>query len=110
VPTCPNARGESLRLHVNFPNCWDGRHLDSADHQSHMAYATRGSCPADHPVAVPAIALIFRYAITGGSGVGLSSGGQYSAHADFFNAWRQGTLVSLVDRCLNALRHCGHDS
>jgi hypothetical protein len=110
VPTCPDARGESLRLHVNFPSCWDGKRLDSADHQSHMAYPARGMCPASHPTAVPAISLIFRYPIAGGSGVTLSSGGQYSAHADFFNAWRQGTLVSLVNRCLNALRHCGHDS
>jgi hypothetical protein len=110
VPTCPNDRGESLRLHVNFPNCWDGHSLDSADHMSHMAYSARGACPASHPVALPAISLIFRYPITGGSGVSLSSGGQYSAHADFFNAWRQGTLVSLVNGCLNALRHCGHDS
>jgi hypothetical protein len=106
VPTCPNTKGESLRLHVNFPNCWDGRRLDSADHKSHMAYAARGACPATHPVAVPGISLIFRYAITGGSGVTLSSGGRYSAHADFFNAWRQGTLASLVNGCLNALRHC----
>jgi hypothetical protein len=109
VPTCPNAHGQSLRLHVNFPNCWDGRRLDSADHQSHIAYSERGNCPATHPIAVPAISLIFRYAITGGTGVTLSSGGQYSAHADFFNAWRQGTLVSLVNGCLNALRHCGHE-
>jgi hypothetical protein len=75
-----------------------------------MAYAVRGACPASHPIATPAIALIFRYAITGGAGVMLSSGGQYSAHADFFNAWRQGTLTSLVNGCLNALRHCGHGS
>ena len=106
VPTCPNTRGESLRLHVNFPNCWDGQHLDSANHKSHMAYAMRGACPASRPVALPAISLIFRYAITGGSGVTLASGGQYSAHADFFNAWRQGALTTLVKRCLNALRHC----
>ena len=110
VPTCPNTRAESLRLHVLFPSCWDGHHRDSADHQSHMAYAVRGACPASHPVATPAIALIFRYPITGGAGVTLSSGGQYSAHADFFNAWRQGTLTSLVNGCLNALRHCGHGS
>jgi Domain of unknown function (DUF1996) len=110
VPTCADTRGQSLRLHVNFPSCWDGKHLDSADHQSHVAYATRGSCPASHPVALPAISLIFRYPITGGSGVTLSSGGRYSAHADFFNAWRQGTLTSLVNDCLNALRHCGRDS
>jgi hypothetical protein len=106
VPTCPNTRAESLRLHVNFPSCWDGRHLDSADHQSHVAYAVRGACPASHPVAVPAISLIYRYPITGGSGVTLASGGRYSAHGDFFNSWRQGRLVSLVNNCLNALRHC----
>ncbi len=110
VPACPDTRGQSLRLHVNFPNCWDGKHLDSADHQSHMAYAVRGACDATHPVAVPAISLIYRYPITGGSAVTLSSGGRYSAHADFFNAWRQGTLVSLVNGCLNALRHCGRES
>ena len=107
VPTCPDARRHGLRLHVNFPNCWDGVHLDSADHQSHMGYAMRGRCPATQPVAVPAISLIYRYPITGGDGVSLSSGGALSAHADFFNAWRQGTLVSLVETCLNALRHCG---
>jgi hypothetical protein len=107
VPTCPDTRSSSLRLHVNFPNCWDGRRLDSGNHQSHMAYSIRGVCPATHPVALPAIALVFRYPIAGGAGVSLASGGQYSAHADFFNAWDQPTLASLVEGCLNALRHCG---
>ena len=110
VPTCPNTQAQSLRLHVNFPSCWDGKQLDSADHQSHMAYAAKGTCPASHPVALPAISLIYRYPITGGAGVTLASGGRYSAHADFFNAWRQRTLVSLVNGCLNAFRHCGRDS
>ena len=107
VPSCADGEMQGLRLHVNFPNCWDGVHLDSQDHQSHMAYSMRGHCPSTHPVAVPAISLIYRFPIAGGPGVALSSGGQYSAHADFFNAWRQGTLVSLVQDCLNALRHCG---
>jgi hypothetical protein len=75
-----------------------------------MAYAVRGLCPATHPVAVPAISLIYRYPIAGGPGVALSSGGHYSAHADFFNAWRQPTLRALVDNCLNALRHCARGS
>jgi hypothetical protein len=107
IPTCPAGRMNDLRLHVTFPGCWDGRRLDSADHQSHMAYAMRGRCPSTHPVAVPSISLIFRYPIADGAGVSLSSGGQYSGHADFFNAWRQPALASLVDGCLNALRHCG---
>jgi hypothetical protein len=110
VPTCPDDRGQSLRLHVNFPSCWDGQHLDSADHKSHMAYAVRGSCPTSHPVSLPAITVIFRYPITGGSGVTLASGGVYSSHADFFNSWRPGALQSLVKRCLNALRHCQQGS
>ena len=107
VPTCPDAAANGLRLHVTFPNCWDGQNLDSADHKSHMAYSTNGRCPADHPVAMPSISLIYRYPIQGDSSVYLSSGGQFSAHADFFNAWDAATLSSLVDGCLNALVHCG---
>jgi hypothetical protein len=110
VPTCADTRRDALRLHVNFPNCWDGVNLDSPDHQSHMAYSTRGRCPADHPVSVPAISVIFRYPIAGGPGVTLASGGRYSAHADFFNAWKQPVLRSLTQRCLNALRHCAQGS
>jgi Domain of unknown function (DUF1996) len=106
VPTCPVTQGSSLRLHVTFPSCWDGKNLDSADHKSHMAYAMGGACPATQPVAVPAISLIYRYPILGGPGITLSSGGQFSAHADFFNAWNQGLLERLTNRCLNALRHC----
>lgn len=107
VPTCPDASGSSLRLHVRFPNCWDGRDLDSSDHKSHMAYSAAGVCPANHPVALPALEVIFRYPVAGDSSVYLSSGGQFSAHADFFNAWKPARLRRLVERCLNGLRHCG---
>ncbi len=107
VPTCPNVHGSFLRLHVRFPDCWDGQNLDSADHKSHMAYALRGECPSTHPVAVPAIELIYRYPTLDGSEFSLSSMGQFSAHADFFNAWNPGQLKRLVNGCLNALVHCG---
>jgi hypothetical protein len=107
VPTCPDARGSFLRLHVRFPSCWDGRNLDSVDHKSHLAYTVAGSCPSTHPVAVPAITQIYRYPTRGGEGFSLASGGQFSAHADFVNAWRPSALRRLVDECLNALVHCG---
>ena len=106
VPTCPDTRRNALRLHVTFPSCWDGKNLDSASHQSHVAYPVAGRCPGRFSHALPQISLIYRYPVTGGSGVTLASGGQLSGHADFFNAWRQSDLQSLVDRCLNALRHC----
>lgn len=107
VPTCPAHRGSFLRLHVRFPSCWDGRSLDSPDHKSHMAYTVGGRCPATHPVSVPAIEQIYRYPTLGGEGFTLASGGQLSAHADFFNAWKPGALKRLVEGCLNALVHCG---
>jgi len=110
IPTCPDAMREGLALHVQFPSCWDGVNLDSPDHQSHMAYATRGRCPADHPVAVPALQVNVRYPSAGGAGLVLASGGQYSGHADFFNAWDQTVLTRLVNGCLNALRHCQQGS
>lgn len=106
IPTCPNAERRGLALHVRFPDCWDGVNLDSPDHASHTAYSVRGRCPSDHPVALPAIQVNLRYPTAGGPGLALSSGGQFSAHADFFNAWNQDVLQSLVDGCLNALRHC----
>ncbi|HXV34055.1 MAG TPA: DUF1996 domain-containing protein [Gaiellaceae bacterium] len=110
VPTCPDTRSLSLRLHVNFPDCWDGRRLDSPDHKSHTAYSTKSVCPSTHPVAVPRISLIYAYPVTGGPDVSLASGSQFSAHGDFLNAWNQAELESLVAGCLNALRHCQRGS
>ncbi len=105
--SCPN---EPLRLRIEFPNCWDGRNLDSADHKTHMAYAGQGGargCPASHPVPVPSLELNFRWKLSGSlSGVRLSSGGVYSAHADFWNSWNQGVQAQLVRDCLNAGRVC----
>lgn len=107
VPTCPDGRASSLRLHVRFPDCWDGRHLDSADHKSHMAYSSRGRCDALHTIAVPSLSITMQYPVAGGPSVELSSMGQLSGHADFVNAWQQAELKRLVDYCLNALRICG---
>ena len=107
VPTCPQARGSFLRLHIRFPNCWDGRSLDSANHKSHVAYSMRRGCPSTHPVELPAIELIYRYPTLGGEGYSLASGGQLSAHGDFLNAWKPSELRHLVEGCLNALVHCG---
>jgi hypothetical protein len=72
-----------------------------------MAYSIRGRCPSSHPVAVPAITVLFRYPSHGGEGFSLASGGQLSGHADFMNAWNPGALKRLVEGCLNALVHCG---
>ena len=90
-----------LELRVNFPDCWDGKHLDSLDHRSHMAYSRGFVCPRSHPVKVPLIQLMIRYPLVSGKGVTLASGGRFSAHADFFNAWDEPALVRLVDACFH---------
>jgi hypothetical protein len=105
IPRCSSYA--NLQLLVNFPDCWNGKSVDSPDHKSHMAYSVAGKCPAGHPVAVPAISLVYSYLPPAGGTVMLSSGGQYSGHADFVNAWNQRALTSLVDDCLNRNRVCG---
>ncbi|HEU5066509.1 MAG TPA: LpqB family beta-propeller domain-containing protein [Gaiellaceae bacterium] len=101
IPSCPGTRRGGLRLHVSFPDCWDGKRLDSADHKSHMAYSSHAACPRSHPVAVPALSLVVHYAASGGRDAELASGGQFSGHADFLNAWNQAELASWVKRYLN---------
>jgi hypothetical protein len=106
IPTCPGTVRGGLRLHVNFPNCWDGERLDSANHKSHMAYSTEGECPSTHRVEVPALSLVIYYGVSGGGlRSELASVGHYSGHADFVNAWHQPTLAALVDRYLNRSRY-----
>jgi hypothetical protein len=110
LPLC--AAGEVVHLSINFPECWDGRRLDSPDHQAHLTYsvhqrdATFRSCPASHPRPVPDVQLNLRYLTRGGPAVQLASGLEYTAHADFFNAWDPGGLADLVRNCLNAAIHC----
>jgi uncharacterized protein DUF1996 len=103
----PNCGPAALRLHVVFPECWDGTRTDSPDHKQHMAYAVNGACPADHPVAVPQVVIILRYPVNGAGAVRVASAGQFSGHADFVNAWDQAQLTRLVNYCLNSLRPCG---
>ena len=83
-----------LQLQATFPNCWDGRRLDSPDHKQHLRYASRGDCPASHPVAMPTIVLIVLYPpVPAGAQV---ASGKFAAHADFMNGWDQPELERLV--------------
>ena len=111
VPVCPSD-SPALRLRIVFPDCWDGVNLDSPDHKSHMAYHVGARCPTSHPVPVPQITMGIRYwygdnGFQRTSKVMLASHGQYSGHADFFNAWDQENLDALVRECINAAVDCG---
>ncbi|HEX4520755.1 MAG TPA: DUF1996 domain-containing protein [Gaiellaceae bacterium] len=96
----------NLELQVNFPNCSNGR-ATSSDHKSQMAYSRNGRCPASHPIPTPAISIILRYPAVSGSNVFLASGGIYSGHADFMDAWDAPAFSRLVGDCLDRYVACG---
>jgi hypothetical protein len=105
-PECP--RGRPLRLAVAFPDCWDGRNVDSPDHRAHMARSERGRCPGSHPVPVPQLLLTISYPVTGvGHDLALASGPLSGGHADFLNAWDPDKLRTEVESCLQRGLTCG---
>ena len=107
IPSCSDPK-QPIHASLGFPSCWDGKHLDSANHKSHMAYAADdGTCPRTHPVSLPKVSYEIDYpGITGGPSYELASGGQYSMHGDFFAAWDARVQNALVSECLNEARDC----
>lgn len=104
-PVCaPNA---TLVYQLLFPDCWDGKHLDSPDHKSHVAFTHNGKCSGDYPVAIPSVSFVIGYP-TGGSpaGLSLSSGLASSIHGDFFNAWDNAALGHRVKDCVVQSAKC----
>jgi len=112
--TCPV--GNTIWATVVFPQCWDGVHLDSPDHKSHMAYPVNGGCPATHPVPFPEVTLNFAYTVTDAAAVArwrLASDSYdsripagYSLHADWFNGWKPEIIEAFIRNCDQASRDC----
>lgn len=98
-PECPGTA--PLQMLLTFADCWDGEHVDSRDHRSHVAYSTRGRCPGTHPVHVPQLTVSVTFPISGaGHDLALSSGSVVSAHGDFLNAWDSDGLAREVAQCI----------
>lgn len=105
-PACPD--GTTLRLIVTFPDCWDGVHLDTGDHVSHVAYSAGGVCASGHPVSIAQLQFSVEYPVRGPTaGLELASGGLITGHADFVNAWDPDKLATEVDHCLRRAKVCG---
>ena len=96
-----------LGVRIVFPDCSNGKHF-SDNHRSHMAYSRKIDgkvrCPKSHPRSVPVLTMNVTFDLPARPRTGkvtLSSGGASTMHADFFNAWDQVALKSLVKRCIN---------
>ena len=106
-PVC--ARTAELTYHLTFPDCWDGVHLDSPDHKSHVGpTGNDGTCASGKfPVAIPSLAFVIGYPTSGSAaGFKLSSGNASSMHGDAFFAWDDAALGSRVKNCIVQKAKC----
>jgi len=105
-PVCSASR--KLRMVVTFPDCWNGRDLDTASHIDHLAYSRAGQCPPEKPVPIPQLQFTIEYDHAGPTDeLRLASGSTMSGHADFVNAWDPGKLQSEVELCIHRNIVCG---
>jgi hypothetical protein len=115
IPLCKT--GDAVNVLLHFPQCWDGVNLDSPDHRSHVTYPPdQGSCPASHPVPLPAISYNIYYEVQAGDDVSAwklstdmytSGPGGYSMHGDWVNGWDPAISSIWIKNCLNSPHDCG---
>ena len=104
---------------IQAPRCWDGKNLDSPDHRSHVAYASRGDwgylkCPDSHPKVIPDFTLGAWYTQAEGEVFSLSSDAHMtpneprgsSLHSDFDMAWSPVAHRIWLANCINKSLNC----
>jgi hypothetical protein len=112
-PICPAGR-QVMRVQ-DFPGCWDGKNIDSANHRSQVAFAdpASGACPAGF-VAIPQLRISISYDIP----PDVQAKGQYaldsfpeenhnpfSDHNDFINV-NSDRQMRAIAACINAGGRC----
>ena len=108
-PIC--GKPATLHFMLQFPDCWDGKHLDSPNHKDHVAFGSDKGCPASHPVRIPAITFDIQYGAKGSkAGYYLSSDKQgksaSSMHGDAFVTWDVNAMNKRTKDCILQRRTC----
>lgn len=108
-PLCPNGRGVT-RI-SEFPSCWDGTNVDSANHRTHVVFPdkTTGACPQG-TTAVPALTITTTYNVPAGPSYAVDGFPEQlhkpvNDHNDFINVMTDKSMKKVVD-CLNTGKRC----
>jgi len=109
--------GDDLMFSIGFPQCWDGKNLDSPNHKDHMAYPHDRSCPATHPIPIPEIGVNVHFIVKETDDLtkwrlssdnypfnGKNAG--YSGHSDYVEGWDRGLIEGIVKNCINERKDC----
>jgi len=111
-PIC--GKGATFHFMMQFPDCWDGKNLDSPTHKAHVAFGSGRACPSSHPVRIPAITFDIQYGVTGTkAGYYLSSDKQgksaSSMHGDAFVMWDPDFMAKQTKNCIFQRRTCDNN-
>ena len=106
------------------PRCWDGKNLDSPDHQSHMyntitsdGFMNAPKCPASHPVRMPQVTYETVWDTTKFNSMWKSGtpnpfvwsfeGTSAGTHADYTFGWKGDSLQRAMDKSECFYDGCG---
>ena len=95
-PICPQG-SKVERIHA-FPNCWDGKNTDSANHRTHIVFANQqGKCNVPHDVQVNGQYKVDAFA--------QEAHNPRSDHDDFANVMSNAIMGRVVN-CINNNKTC----
>lgn len=117
--------GVQFNIGIQFPNCWDGIHLQPMHGMANATYDVKGQCPSGFPVKIPTVNMNVAYVLKGITSLDTAKaqlsldptmngdvreehwGSLYTAHADFMNGWTEQGAQFMTDMCMNEGTDCG---